>query len=60
MGVLAIDFGMSRIKVAYWDKERSEAAVMLFNDSSGIIENLKLDLDKPYKHVPNGQRVKSL
>ena len=36
-----------------------EAEVMLHHDSSGVVENLKLDLDLPIKHVPNGQQVKS-
>jgi formylglycine-generating enzyme required for sulfatase activity len=90
MSVLAIDFGTSRIKAAYWDEVKGEAVVlplgkggrlyvpslfhvskdgkirfgdeaevMLHHDSSGVVENLKLDLDKPIKHVPNGQQVKS-
>ena len=89
-GVLAIDFGTSRIKVAYWDEEKSvavvlplgndgrlyvpslfhvskegksqfgdDAEIMLHHDPQGVVENLKLDLDKPIKYVPNGQRVKS-
>jgi molecular chaperone DnaK (HSP70) len=28
MGVLAIDFGTSRIKAAYWDEQRGEATVL--------------------------------
>ncbi len=90
MTVLAIDFGTSRIKAAYWDAERGEAVVlplgkggrlyvlslfhvskdgkirfgdeaevMLHHDPQGVVENLKLDLDKPIKYVPNGQQVKS-
>jgi len=90
MTVLAIDFGTSRIKVAYWDADRNEvvmlplgkggqlyvpslfhvskdgkirfgdeAEVMLHHDPQGVVENLKLDLDKPIKYVPNGQQVKS-
>jgi len=90
MTVLAIDFGTSRIKAAYWDAEKSEAVVlplgkggrlyvpslfhvskdgkicfgdeaevMLRHDPHGVVENLKLDLDKPIKHLPNGQSVKS-
>ena len=90
MTILAIDFGTSRIKAAYWDEANSdavvlplgkggrlyvpslfhvskdgkirfgdEAEVMLHHDSSGVVENLKLDLDLPIKHVPNGQQVKS-
>jgi len=89
-GVLAIDFGTSRIKAAYWDEEKSvavvlplgndgrlyvpslfhvskegksqfgdDAEIMLHHDPQGVLENLKLDLDKPIKYVPNGQRVKS-
>jgi hypothetical protein len=89
-GILAIDFGTSRIKAAYWDKEKSEALVlplgkdgrlyvpslfyinndgvsqfgddadmMLHHDPQGVVENLKLGLDKPIKYVPNGQKVKS-
>ena len=91
MSILAIDFGTSRIKAAYWDEARDEAVVlplgkggrlyvpslfhvsrdgkirfgdeaevMLHHDSSGVVENLKLDLDKPIKYVPNGQQVKSV
>ena len=91
MTILAIDFGTSRIKAAYWDEAKSEAVVlplgkggrlyvpslfhvskdgkirfgdeaevMLHHDSSGVVENLKLDLDKPIKYVPNGQQVKSV
>ena len=90
MSILAIDFGTSRIKAAYWDAERNEAVVlplgkggrlyvpslfhvsrdgkirfgdeaevMLHHDPQGVVENLKLDLDKPIKYVPNGQQVKS-
>jgi len=90
MTILAIDFGTSRIKAAYWDEESGkavvlplgkggrlyvpslfhvskdgkirfgdEAEVMLHHDPQGIVENLKLDLDKPIKYVPNGQQVKS-
>ena len=90
MTVLAIDFGTSRIKVAYWDADRNEvvmlplgkggqlyvpslfhvskdgkirfgdeAEVMLHHDPQGVVENLKLDLDKPIQYVPNGQQVKS-
>jgi len=90
MTVLAIDFGTSRIKAAYWDEESGkavvlplgkggrlyvpslfhvgkdgkirfgdEAEVMLHHDPQGVVENLKLDLDKPIKYVPNGQQVKS-
>jgi len=90
MSILAIDFGTSRIKAAYWDEAKSEAVVlplgkggrlyvlslfhvskdgkirfgdeaevMLHHDPSGVVENLKLDLDKPIKYVPNGQQVKS-
>jgi len=90
MSVLAIDFGTSRIKAAYWDEESGkavvlplgkggrlyvpslfhlskdgkirfgdEAEVMLHHDPQGVVENLKLDLDKPIKYVPNGQQVKS-
>ena len=89
-GVLAIDFGTSRIKAAYWDEEKcdvvvlplgndgrlyvpslfhvskegksqfgDDAEIMLHHDPQGVVENLKLDLDKPIKYVPNGQRVKS-
>ena len=36
-----------------------EAEMMLHQDSSGVVENLKLDLAKPIKYVPNGQLVKS-
>ena len=90
MTILAIDFGTSRIKAAYWDEESGkavvlplgkggrfyvpslfhvskdgkirfgdEAEVMLHHDPQGVVENLKLDLDKPIKYVPNGQQVKS-
>jgi len=90
MTILAIDFGTSRIKAAYWDEAKGEAVVlslgkggrlyvpslfhvsrdgkirfgdeaevMLHHDPQGVVENLKLDLDKPIKYVPNGQQVKS-
>ncbi|ACF14790.1 protein of unknown function DUF323 [Chloroherpeton thalassium ATCC 35110] len=36
-----------------------EAEQMLHHDPDGIVENLKLDLDKPIKYVPNGQKVRS-
>ena len=90
MSVLAIDFGTSRIKAAYWDAERSEAVMLpigqggrlyvpslfyvgkdgkirfgddaereLYHDPEGVLDNLKLDLDKAYQYLRENQQVKT-
>ena len=90
MGILAIDFGTSRIKAAYWDESKGEALMMqigqggrlfvpslfyvsrdgkikfgdeaeleLHHDPEGVLDNLKLDLDKAFQYLRESQRVKT-
>ena len=90
MSILAIDFGTSRIKAAYWDAERSEAVMLpigqggrlyvpslfyvgkdgkirfgddaereLYHDPEGVLDNLKLDLDKAFQYLRENQQVKT-
>jgi len=90
MSVLAIDFGTSRIKAAYWDAERGEAVMLpigqggwlyvpslfyvgrdgkirfgddaereLYHDPEGVLDNLKLDLDKAFQYLRENQQVKT-
>ncbi len=90
MSVLAIDFGTSCIKAAYWDEAKGEAVMLpighggrlyvpslfyvgkdgkirfgddaereLYHDPEGVLDNLKLDLDKAYQYLRENQQVKT-